>query len=100
MLPVLHRRVPSVSVGGCHGGWDVWSITDLVTVGNSDMEQVGECCYNATDVLKTVIKTNLCLHLTSSSDTRDTDYEKIATAVLLHCNPLRVTIYKPNQLLL
>lgn len=74
VLPVLHRWVPSVRVGGCHGGWDVWSITDLVTVGNSDVEQVGECCYNATDVLKTIIKTNLCLHLTGSSDSRNTNY--------------------------
>lgn len=69
MLPVLHRRIHSVAVGGRHGGWDVWSITNLVTVGNSDVEQVGECRYNATNVLKTVIKTYLCFHQTGSKVT-------------------------------
>ena len=66
MLPVLHRWVHSVTADGCHGGRDVWSVTNLVTVGNSDVEQVGECRYDATNVLKTIIKAYFCSHQTGS----------------------------------
>lgn len=60
MLPVLCRWVHPVTADCCHGGWDIWSIADLVAVGNSDVQQIGECCYNVANILKTTIKTHLC----------------------------------------
>lgn len=52
MLPVLCRWVHPVTADCCHGGWHIWSITDLVTVGNSDVQQIGECCHNVANILQ------------------------------------------------
>lgn len=51
MLSILQTWVYSVAIDQTHG-WNIWSITNLIAVRNSDVKKVGKRSHNTANVLK------------------------------------------------
>lgn len=91
MLSILHTWVYSVAVDQTHG-WNVWSITNLIAIRNSDVKKVGKCSHNTANVLKQRANTVLPTHKAAVNPRRKTHTQiNVICIHILQANPTTFT---------